>query len=278
MLRDFNRKEKLEGKLNIDNFMTPELTKPQYAQEQLADLTQTLEKEKVQLTPEVENYVREHVRALQDKLQVGQDVRESDLAFIEKVKIWVSMSKEWRDKYKSVDEMAKSDEFKEIRDANKRHISPKQWQDLLHVAEATGNKREWIDETFKFPSRGEIRVEGDLDLIGCASLTSLPDQLEVKGYLDLSGCTSLTHLPEGLVVNGELHLIDCTSLVSLPKRLTAGWNIRLDGCTSLVSLPEDLYAGWHLFLSKDVNDQVKKDAERLKAEGKIKGEIKYRNQ
>ena len=51
--------------------MAPELTKPQSAQEQLADLTQTLEKEKVQLTPEIEEYVRSHVRAVQDKLQAG---------------------------------------------------------------------------------------------------------------------------------------------------------------------------------------------------------------
>jgi hypothetical protein len=115
--------------------MTPELTKPQAALEQLADLNQTLEKEKVQLTPEVEEYVREHIRAVQDKLQAGEDVYESDLEFIPKVKMWVSMSKELREKYPNIREMLKSEELLE---SNKRHISLQQWLDLLHIMEVGG--------------------------------------------------------------------------------------------------------------------------------------------
>ena len=113
----------------------------QTAQEQLADLTQTFEKENVQPTPEVKEYVRSHVRAVQDKLQSGKPVYENELEFIPKVKMWMRMPKEWREKYPSVEEMVKSEEMKnvtmsDVYEAQKRDIDIKQWLDLLHVMEA----------------------------------------------------------------------------------------------------------------------------------------------
>jgi len=295
--------------------MTPELTKSQYALDQLDGLTQTLEKEKVQLTPEVEEYVRNHVRAVQDKLQTGQDVRESDLEFIPKVKTWVLMPKEWKDKYKSVEEMAKSEEYIE---AKKRNISILQWLDLLHIADAASCEQEWIDENFKFPGRGRIETEGDLELNkcteltrlpngltvgkdlrleGCTGLTKLPEGLKVEwglylagctgltefpekwssvNYLDLSGCAGLTKLPERLKVGEALFLRECAGLTKLPEGLSILWDLDLDGCTGLTKLPEGLSVGENLWLNQDGNEQVKKDAERLKKEGKIKGDILYR--
>jgi len=112
----------------------------QTAQEQLADLTQTFEKENVQPTPEVKEYVRSHVRAVQDKLQSGKPVYENELEFIPKVKMWMRMPKEWREKYPSVEEMVKSEEMKnvtmsDVYEAQKRDIDIKQWLDLLHMAE-----------------------------------------------------------------------------------------------------------------------------------------------
>jgi hypothetical protein len=80
----------------------------------------------------------------------------------------------------------------------------------------------------------------------------LPDNLSVGGYLHLGGCTGLTELPEGLKVGGDLHL---------------------GGCTGLTELPEGLKVGGDLYLSKDLNEQVIKDADRLKEEGKIAEEI-----
>jgi hypothetical protein len=38
-----------------------------------------------------------------------------------------------------------------------------------------------------------LKVEGDLNLVGCTSLISLPEGLEVGGYLYLGGCTGLQH-------------------------------------------------------------------------------------
>ena len=73
-----------------------------------------------------------------------------------------------------------------------------------------------------------IKIDGYLDLTGCTSLTSLPDNLSVTGDLYLTGCTSLTSLPDNLSVTGYLDLSGCTSLVSLPEHLKVGGNIYVD--------------------------------------------------
>ena len=71
---------------------------------------------------------------------------------------------------------------------------------------------------------------GNLDLYGCTSLTSLPDNITAN-TLDLSGCTSLTSLPDNITAN-YLNLYGCTSLTSLPDNLTANY-LDLSGCTGL---------------------------------------------
>jgi len=248
--------------------MNTETYKSQAALEQLADLTQILEKEKVQLTPEVEEYVREHVRAVQDKLQAGQDVYEKDLEFIAKVRTWVTMPKELREKYPRVEEMVKSEEVIYLKpEAYKRNISIKQWEILLHTAKmrtmmwTVGKvtekdkkvmEKEWIDRNVIFPGNGKIKFKTDFALPGCTELTELPDELSVGGALLLRGCTGLTGLPKGLSVEG---------------------NLDLAGCTGLTKLPEGLSVSENSYLSVNLNEQVKKDAERLKKEGKIHGEI-----
>jgi hypothetical protein len=276
---------------------------------------------------------------VQDKLQVGQPVFEADLEFIDRVKMWVLMPAELREKYRTIDEMRKSGEMKgvtisDVLEANKRDILPKQWLDLLHVAKAANKSKEWIDGRFiRREGVGKIEV-GLLDLHGCTALETLPADLRVRGHLDLYWCTSLKTLPAGLAVEGNLNLDRCTSLETIPadlevrgdlslegctslETLPAGLNVgrvlylygctslrtlpaglrvgsglnlhgcttletlpadlqlgayltHLDvsGCTSLTSLPENLELGGYLRLSKDLNEQVKK-------EGKIKGEIRY---
>jgi len=215
--------------------MTPELTKPQAALEQLADLNQTLEKEKVQLTPEVEEYMRNHIRVIQDKLQAGQDVRENDLEFIPKVKLWVMMPKEWREKYRNVEDVEDAEEMKNVTfsdlvESKKREILPEQWLDLLHITDTSRKKREWIDETFTFPGGGKIKMENDLNLYA----------------------SGLTRLPDGLVIDRDL-------------------NLRM--CLLLTSLPENLEIGGNLTLSSDSYEQVKEDASKLKNKGNIGGDI-----
>jgi len=252
--------------------MTPKLNTSPSALEQLADLTQTLEKEKVELTPEVEEYVRSHVRAVQDKLQAGKPVYESDLEFIPKVKIWVRMPKEWREKYPSVEEVEKSDEYNE---AKKRRISLKQWLDLLQIMEGVGKGMEWIYRFVEFPGKENIKIKKSLNLRCYTELTELPEGLKVGEGLYLSSCTGLTKLPEGLSVGRYLDLRDCTGLTKLPEGLKVGRDLNLVGCTGLTSLPNDLEIENHLGLSPNLNEKVKRDAERLKSEGKIKGEIQY---
>ncbi len=97
-----------------------------------------------------------------------------------------------------------------------------------------------------------LRVDGSLYLEGCISLTHLPDSLSVGGDLTLPGCTSLTILPEDLSVSGDLDLYGCTSLTHLPDNLSlsVGRNLGLDGCTSLTHLPDSLSVGGNLSLSR----------------------------
>jgi hypothetical protein len=225
--------------------MTPELAKSPSALEQLADLNKTLKKEKVELTPEFEEYVRSHVRAVQDKLQARQDVYESDLAFIDNVKMWVMMPKNWRGKYKNMEEMMKFCRS-ELYEANKRNASLKQWLGSLHVAEAAGEKRGWIDKLFTFKKEKTVVV--NLNLRDRTGLTSLPEGLQVLSGLNLEGCTGLTSLPKGLDVSAFLNLKGCTGLTSLPEGLKVGKSLDLEGCTGLTSLPEGLKVGNNLDL------------------------------
>jgi len=244
---------------------TPETS--QTLQDQLLDIQDEAKKNKVELIPEVQAYIREHLVAVQQKLVNREDVTEDDLKFIQDVRLWVSLPEDLRLKYNNASEAKNSKEAQMIisqaenlhvplheagAEGKKRGINTKQWLDLLHVAEAAKKDKKWIDETFIFPGSGRIETERDLEIYGLKSLTHLPSGLHVGGDLDLSGCTSLTELPSGLHVGALLILSDCTSLTSLP---------------------EGLEVARDLILSSNLHEQVKKDAERLKNEGKIKDEI-----
>ena len=289
----------------------------------------------MQLTPEIEEYVRDHIRAVHDKLQAGEPVYEKDLEFIPRVRTWVTMPKNLREKYKNVDDI-----YHESLEAKKRDISLEQWLDLLHVAEAMGEEKEWIGDKFTFPGAGKIKTketsltladsaqltklpdglsviwglniqrcpgltklpEGlsvgkDLNIVHCTGLTELPKGLFVDSDLVLQRCTGLTRIPEDIKVGGAMYLIECTGLTELPEGLLTGWGLDLYGCTGLTELPKkvsvggdlnlknctgltelpiDLYVGGNLFLSPNLNERVKEQAEILRSKGNIEGgEVKY---
>jgi len=155
-----------------------------------------------------------------------------------------------------------------------------------------------------------LAVKGSLNLTACTGLTELPEGLRVGGILNLDQCTELEKnknnilpplmekmkrgeiiglslmtwqledrdLPNGLMVKGNLGLaID--KLTELPEGLKVGGSLILYSCTGptrLTRLPQKLRVEGNLILDENLHEQVKKDAERLKKEGKIKGEIKYR--
>lgn len=117
---------------------------------------------------------------------------------------------------------------------------------------------------------------GNLDLLYCKSLTSLPSDLSVKFKLDLEnctnlinlssnlnvgtlclvGCTSLTSLPSDLKVRHELYLKNCTSLTSLPSNLNVGGDLNLRGCTSLLSLPSNLKVGRNIIINENSSIKI----------------------
>jgi len=226
-------------------------------QDRIAEIQNEAKKNKVQLTPEVHEYIREHLEAVQQKLAKNEQVYEEDLAFIKDVRLWVSLPEQLRKIYKNIEKMKQSANIKDIvQKASDRGISIKQLFDLRHIASAKKRWQEWIDETFTFP--GGFRIE-------------------TVGQLNLSVCASLTTLPDNLTVNTNLNLSDCISLTSLPSNLTVGGFLSLKNCTSLTDLPDDLNVRGDLDLTKNLKEQVIQDAKRLKKEGKIKGQIKFRN-
>jgi hypothetical protein len=126
------------------------------------------------------------------------------------------------------------------KESEKRDITLEQWRDLLHIADAIGARKEWIDETFTFPCAGQIRTSGNLNLACISDLNRLPKGLCVIGDLSLNPPNNLTELPEDLEIKGDLHIEWCIKLTSLPKSLKVGGKI---------------------FVSDDMNERVKKEAQ-----------------
>ena len=284
---------------------------PQTLLDQLSEIQDEAKKNKVQLTPEVVQYIREHLEAVQKKLAKNESIYDEDLEFIKNVRFWINLPENVRQMFPAIEEMKKESED----EAMKRNITPKQWFDLLHVAKAAGKQKEWIDATFKFPGKciieaenlelkkcpithlpDNLKINNDLNIHDCNSLTKLPDNLQViksmfveyctslksvpnslkVGWnLAFNNCKSLTFLPDNLNVNMVLNLNECTSLTFLPQNLNVKGYLYLIGCVSLASLPTNIMVYGSIILSKNVSEQVKKDAERLKQKGKIKGEINY---
>lgn len=91
-----------------------------------------------------------------------------------------------------------------------------------------------------------LSVSGDLDLLFCPRLVSLPDDLEVEGNLNLGSCHQLVRLPSRLVVGGHLKIRHCATLFSLGAHLRVGGDLQVVRCPSLFSLPGDLEIGGRL--------------------------------
>jgi len=226
-------------------------------QEQLAEIRDQSEKEKIPLTKEVEEYTRANLRKVQEKLAKGEPVYPADMEFIGKVKLWMEMPMEWRERLKSIKEMEEDDVVtSRVVETEKRGISLKQWLALKHLEEFTPrNISGWIDKRFRFPGGGKIMYVGPFRLVLTSDLKVFPDNLSIQGLLDIQGCSGLENLPINLSIDGDLIL---------------------EGCTGLRGLPESLTMGGDLYISKNMAAKVKTDAEMLKKMGKIKGEIKIK--
>lgn len=205
-------------------------------QDQLMDIQDEAKKNKVKLTLEVGRYIREHLETVQQKLANREPVMEDDMKFMQDVRTWVGLPEEWREKYKSIEGMNKSEENQ---DTIKRGIRLGQWLILLNIARwqtRTGRhgreyEKEWIDETFSFPGNFQI-VSKPWGQLQFRNIDALPENLEVKGNLYLENVGYIKSIPNNLVVKGKVSL--------------ATFN------------PEKL------------NPQVYEDLERLRKEGKIK--------
>ena len=207
--------------------------------EQLAEIRDKSEREKIPLSKEVQEYTRANLRRVQEKLEKGEPVYAADMEFIEKVKIWMETPAWWRNSHNSIEKMDKSGLVDDVR---KRDITPQQWLALVYLSTFKvfdGNNKEWIDKAFTFPGNNRIEFDGHLDLNDCRGLSFLPDNLYVKGSFSLRDSASLTVLPDNFRVGLELDLKRCTGLKTIPGDLKADRDVDLSGCTSISSLPDN---------------------------------------
>ena len=116
-----------------------------------------------------------------------------------------------------------------------------------------------------------LSVIYSLYLRSCTSLTTLPDNLNVGGSLDFSGCIGLTTFSSNLTVYGSIYLIGCTGLTELPDNLSVGGWLDLYGCTSLTTLPDNLNVGGLLGLTGCTSLTTLPD--NLKVGGNIYGDV-----
>jgi len=247
--------------------MTKKPETPQTPLDSLSDITKGAEKLKVKLTPEIEKEIREHLAEAQARAERGEPMTQEMKEFMENVRLWVGMPEWWREKFKAMETMKKDIEaMKQAREApqeaKQRHISVEQWLDFEHLLYMASKASvyegvpitddEWIGRNILFPGKGKI---------------------ETKESLDIRKRTEITRLPEGLMVGGGLNLDGCTEITELPKGMMVRWSLCLRDCIALTRLPADLEVGGNLDLTKNLNEQVKNDAERLKKDGRIKGKI-----
>ena len=125
--------------------------------------------------------------------------------------------------------------------------------------------------SIEFLPENLTQVNGNLILIGCVNLKSLPNNLTVNGRLDLDGCKNITSLPSGLKVTGNLDLRDTnitelppdlefgvslllmrTPIEKLPDNFTVDGYLDIDGCKNITSLPSGLKVKYDLDL-RDTN-------------------------
>jgi len=111
-----------------------------------------------------------------------------------------------------------------------------------------------------------LNLEEKLELVNCDGVTEFPENLSSK-ILDIAKCKNLTKLSKNLTVE-KLYVSLCPELTELPDRMYGLNYLCILDCPKIKCLPNDLRLD-RIRLNSNVSEQVKKDAERLKAEGKI---------
>ena len=123
----------------------------------------------------------------------------------------------------------------------------------------------------EFLPKNLTEVNGNLILIGCKNLKSLPNNLIVHGDFNLNRCVNLVSLPNNLIVNGTLDLEGCKNIISLPSGLKIKYVLDIQK-TYIDKLPQDLEVGKFLVLHDTPLSKISQDEIR-KMVPKFKGDI-----
>jgi len=80
-------------------------TQQEFLHDQLAGITETMQRENIKLTPKVSAYLKNHAQAVQGKLLNGQKIYPKDMEFIKQVKSWMNMPEKLRKEFPSIERM-----------------------------------------------------------------------------------------------------------------------------------------------------------------------------
>ena len=226
---------------------------------EFSDITEMAEREQIKLTPEVREYLHQWMYIITRKVEKGLKVTKKDMQFMDDVKLWMRMAKDWQEKYPSIEEMLEIEEFQGLppefaKKMQENGISLQQWKDILHLAanvkitsaedrEETYEKDfDWISRTFDFEENGQIIMLKTADCSFYESdLTRLPDNFTVKQSLRLdSGCKNLTKVPKKLKVEGTLGLSG-TAITEVPSDLEVTFHLLVQSMKHNFTLPPNMH-------------------------------------
>jgi hypothetical protein len=132
-------------------------------------------------------------------------------------------------------------------------------------------EKETLKSIFNFLEEKEKKIAPFLwKLINNEPFTE--DELNIKGELSIIGCEAITSLPKGLEVGKTLYIKN-TPIKKLPKGLRVGDNLYIQ-YTKITSLPEGLQVGGNLHIHNTTLAKFSDEALReMVKPGFIKGEI-----
>lgn len=232
---------------------------------EFSDITEMVERKDINLSPEASGYLHENMKRILEKAGGVGGVDEKDFVFLKKVKVWMTMSEEWREQNPSIDDLQNFVDWSldwntlsnEANEAMKRGLEFVQWYDLLYIADVLGknNDLEWIEEKFEFKD-GKIICKGGLNLYNNSVIRAerLPKGLVIKGNLNMPQ-TKITELPEGIEIEGGLNA-ERSWLTSLPKKFKIGSDISLSG-SRVAELPDNFEVNGLLSITKKFTELPK---------------------
>ncbi len=133
----------------------------------------------------------------------------------------------------------------------------------------------WVDEHFDFEEYPKIIAKKDLDLSSHVNIETIPENIHVKGSMTIQGI--IKKMPQTLTVDKNL-LIQKANIDTIPALLNISGDLILDDIVFIDNkISDTIFIGGNVYLNKPIHGNVMDLLNKLKGEGKIIGEIIWKN-